>query len=156
MALALACEPAAECCSNLMGLFVIAVTPFAGGGPDYLQLIGSRRLSTEYGQWIDEVNGRAARPFRIDYQFDADGHPEQYYCNGDHWNFVRYGIPSVFVTTGAHADYHRVSDEVDKIDFEKLTRVTQFVADMALDVANRPARPRIDKPKPDPRARCVQ
>src|SRR6267378_1668929 len=47
-----------------------------GGGPAYLQLIGTRRLSTELGNLIETVNKARNQPFTFDYQFDATGHPE--------------------------------------------------------------------------------
>jgi hypothetical protein len=48
----------------------------------------------------------------------------------------------VFVTTGLHDDYHKVSDEPRKIDFAKLARVTRLMAEMGRAVANSPKRPR--------------
>jgi hypothetical protein len=126
------------------------------GGPDYLQLLGSRRLSTEYGNWVEEVNGRPEFRFRLDYQFDADGHPQNYYCRSDHWNFARYSIPTVFFSTGSHADYHMPTDEPQYIDYPHYAKVVQFVAAVAADVAGRTARPLVDKPKPDPRGPCKQ
>ncbi len=70
------------------------------GGPAYLQLIGTRRLSTELGDLIETVNKARRQPFAFDYQFDASGHPEQYYCRSDHYMYARYGIPIAFFTTG--------------------------------------------------------
>jgi hypothetical protein len=48
----------------------------------------------------------------------------------------------VFYTTGLHEDYHKVSDEVPKIDFDKLSRVSDLIMRSALAVAHRPDRPR--------------
>ena len=126
------------------------------GGPAYLQLIGTRRLSTELGNLIETVNKSRRQPFVFDYQFDASGHPEQYYCRSDHYMYARYGIPIAFFTTGSHRDYHQVTDEPQYIDYDKLTNVSQFVHDVALAVANLNHRVVVDKPKPDPRGNCVQ
>ena len=127
-----------------------------GGGPAYLQLIGTRRLSTELGDMIETVNKARRQPFKFDYQYDASGHPEQYYCRSDHYMYARYGIPIAFFTTGGHKDYHQVTDEPQYIDYDKLTSVAQFVHDVALSVANLNHRVVVDKPKPDPRGNCVQ
>jgi hypothetical protein len=127
-----------------------------GGGPGYLQLIGSRRLSTELGGLVEAVNRRRARPFTFDYQYDAAGHPQQFYCRSDHYMYARYGIPVVFMSTGGHVDYHMVTDESEYLDYDKLRDVTQFIHDVAVDIANRPARLVVDKPKPDPKGDCVQ
>ena len=127
-----------------------------GGGPGYLQLIGTRRLSTELGDMIETVNKARKQPFTFDYQFDATGHPEQYYCRSDHYMYARYGIPIAFFTTGNHRDYHQVTDEPEYIDYDKLAHVSQFVYDIATAVANLDHRVVVDKPKPDPHGNCVQ
>lgn len=126
------------------------------GGAGYLQLIGTRRLSTELGDLIETVNKGRRQPFTFDYQFDASGHPEQYYCRSDHYMYARYGIPIAFFTTGNHRDYHQVTDEPQYIDYDKLRNVSQFVYDLAVRVANLDHRVVVDKPKPNPRGNCVQ
>ena len=95
-------------------------------------------------------------PFHFDYQFDADGHPEQIYCRSDHYNYARYGIPIVFFTTGLHGDYHQVTDEPQYIDYAHMARVGQLVYDAGMTVANLDHRPVVDHPKPDPHGTCVQ
>ena len=127
-----------------------------GGGPRYVELIGPRRLSTQYAQLIEQVNAGEPVPFTIDYAFDADGHPENIYCRSDHANYARYGIPVAFFSTGQHSDYHQVSDEARYIDYDHYASVVRFVYDVARTVANRDARLIVDKPKPDPRAQCRQ
>jgi hypothetical protein len=126
------------------------------GGPNYLQLIGSRRLSTELGDLVETVNKSEKQPLGFDYQFDAAGHPEQYYYRSDHYMYARYGIPIVFFSTGNHEDYHQVTDEPQYIDYEHLARVDQLVFDIAKAVANLDHRVVVDKPKPDPRGQCRQ
>ncbi|HEX5632107.1 MAG TPA: M28 family peptidase, partial [Gemmatimonadales bacterium] len=126
------------------------------GGPGQLQLIGSRRLSTELGDLVETVNREAGHGFTFDYGLDADGHPANIYCRSDHYMYARYGIPVAFFTTGVHQDYHMVTDEVEYIDFPKMARISTFVADLALRLANNPAGPVVDKPKPDPKGQCKQ
>ncbi len=133
-----------------------AAADIAGGGPDYLQLLGSRRLSTEYGDWVEAVNARPEHRFRLDYQFDAEGHPQQYYCRSDHYNFARWSIPTVFFSSGSHVDYHMVTDEPQYIDYAHYERVARFVAAFATEVANKSARPVVDKARPDPYGACKQ
>jgi Zn-dependent M28 family amino/carboxypeptidase len=126
------------------------------GGPGYVQLIGSRRLSTALGDLVETVNRAQAAPFTFDYQYDANGHPQQYYCRSDHYAYARYGIPVVFFSTGGHRDYHQLTDEPQYLDYPKYARVTQLVHDVARRVADQAERPVVDGPKPDPRGRCVQ
>jgi hypothetical protein len=129
---------------------------FLGGGPNYLQLVGSRRLSTELGDIVEAVNGSELTPLRFDYAFDANGHPERIYCRSDHYNYARYGIPITFFTTGLHMDYHQLTDEPQYIDYEHMRKVAQLVHDVALSVGNLDHRVVVDHPKPDPRGACVQ
>jgi hypothetical protein len=128
----------------------------AGGGPGYVQLIGSRRLSTELGDLVETVAKTQPTPFRFDYQFDANGHPQQYYCRSDHYEYARYGIPVVFFSTGGHRDYHQLTDEPQYIDYQQLARVSTLIHDVAASVANLDHRVVVDKPRPDPKGACRQ
>jgi hypothetical protein len=126
------------------------------GSPTYLQLVGSRRLSTELGDLVEAVNKTEKMPFAFDYQFDANGHPENIYCRSDHYNYARWGIPVVFFTTGLHGDYHQVTDEPQYIDYPHMARIGQFVYDVTTKVANLDHRIVVDKEKPDPAGACRQ
>ena len=127
-----------------------------GGGPNYLQLIGARRISNELGNIIDKVNAARPQPFKFDMTYDANGHPERIYCRSDHWNYARYNIPITFFTTGQEPDYHTVADEPQYIDYDHMSRVAGFIRDVAVTVANLDHRPSIDHPVTDPNAACVQ
>ena len=127
-----------------------------GGGPHYVELIGSRRLSTELGDIVESVNKSGGHKFVFDYTFDAAGHPERIFCRSDHYEYARYGIPITFITTGGHSDYHQLTDEPEYINYPHLASVASFIADVAAHVANLDHRLVLDKPKPDPKARCVQ
>jgi hypothetical protein len=126
------------------------------GNPDYVQLVGSRRLSTQLGDLAEAVNKTEKRPLSFDYSMDANGHPQNIYCRSDHYEYARYGIPIIFFTTGGHADYHQVTDEPQYIDYDRMARVAGYVADLATRVGNLPQRPVVDKQKPDPHGQCVQ
>jgi len=125
-------------------------------GERYVQLLGSRRISSELGDVVDSLNTLPSNGFDFDYAYDAPGHPERIYCRSDHWNYARFGIPIVFMTDGPHVDYHQLTDEPQYIDYDQLARVARFTRDIALTVANRTRRLRIDQPLADPRGRCVQ
>jgi hypothetical protein len=126
------------------------------GGPGYLQLVGSRRLSTELGDLAETVNRSGSHGLRFDYGMDANGHPQNIYCRSDHYEYARWGIPIIFFTTGGHADYHQVTDEPQYIDYTHMAQVARYVADLATHVANLDHRPVVDHPKPDPHGSCVQ
>jgi hypothetical protein len=127
------------------------------GAENYLQLVGSRRLSTELGDVVEQVNTTEKAPFKFDYSMDANGHPQNIYCRSDHANYARYGIPVVFFTTGGHADYHQVTDEPQYIQYNHMARVDQLVHDIALKLGDLDHRVVVDKTRPDsPFARCQQ
>lgn len=134
-----------------------AAGDITGGGPGYLQLVGTRRLSTELGDLVEGVNKQQRAPFTFDYTFDANGHPENIYCRSDHASYARFGIPVAFFTTGLHLDYHQVTDEPQYIDYPHMAAVGQLVYDVALSVADAGHRMVVDKPKPSsPNAACKQ
>jgi hypothetical protein len=127
-----------------------------GGGPNYLGLVGSRRLSTQLGDLVEAVNRERRTPLVLDYSMDANGHPENIYCRSDHYMYARYGIPIVFFFTGLHEDYHQVTDEPQYIEYPHYTSITQYVNDLTLRLANLDQRPVVDQPRPDPTAACRQ
>ncbi|HEY7877192.1 MAG TPA: M28 family peptidase [Gemmatimonadaceae bacterium] len=126
------------------------------GSAGYLQLVGSRRLSTELGDLIEKVNTEGHHNLTLDYSIDANGHPSNIYCRSDHYEYARYGIPITFFTTGLHSDYHQVTDEPEYIDYVHMARVVNFVSDVAVHVADLDHRVVVDQPKPDPHGACRQ
>ncbi len=66
---------------------------------------------------------------------------QRFYFRSDHFNFARKGVPILFFFNGTHDDYHRPSDEVDKIDGEKASRIVRLLFYLGLEVANAEERP---------------
>ena len=126
------------------------------GGPDYLQLVGSRRLSTELGDIVERVNTGSKHNFTFDYAMDANGHPMNIYCRSDHYEYAKWGIPVTFFTTGGHSAYHQLTDEPQYIDYPHMLRVSKLVSDVALELGNMAKRPVVDQPKMNPRGVCKQ
>lgn len=125
--------------------------------PQYLEVVGAKRISKEFGDSVEAANARQPQPFKFDYAFDAPGHPLQYYCRADHYSYARYGIPALAMSRGEHLDYHQVTDEAQYIDYPDLTRVTKMVYTAALSIADMSHRPKLDVPKPaDPHGQCRQ
>ncbi len=126
------------------------------GGVGYLEVIGSRRLSTEFGDTLEAVNARQPQPFTFNYEFDQPGHPLQYYCRADHYSYARYGIPATALSRGEHLDYHQVTDEPAYIDYDALARVARLVRDVAIQIGNMDHRPLVNGAHGDPKAVCRQ
>jgi hypothetical protein len=92
-----------------------------------LYLVGSDRISTELDQIAQAANLASQKPLRLDYEFNDPADPEQLYTRSDHYSYAARGIPVIFFTTGLHPDYHANTDEVSKIEFDKLSRVGEFI-----------------------------
>lgn len=127
-----------------------------GGGPTYLEPVGSKRLSRGFGELLEAVNAGEPLPFVFDYTFDSPQNPLQYYCRADHYNYARYGIPSISLSRGEHLDYHQVTDEPQYIDYVSLARVANFVRDATVALSNRDVRFALDRQPGDPHAPCRQ
>ena len=125
-------------------------------GPRYLQVMGSHRLSDDLGNVVDSVNTARSVPYIIDYSFDAPRHIQNRYCRSDHYMYARTGIPIAYISRGYHPAYHQVTDEPQYISYTGLANVATFVRDIAVAVADRNDRVRVNKPKPDPLAPCQQ
>lgn len=114
--------------------------------PDLLYVVGPvaapNGQSKVLGTVVDSVNAAEPRPFGIDRSYDDPNHPEHLYERSDHFMYARKGVPIVFFTTGLHADYHKVSDEPAKIDYDKMSRIARLLLDVGTAVGNRDTRPR--------------
>ncbi len=53
----------------------------------------------------------------------------------DHASFYRKDIPVLFFHTGLHGDYHRPSDTADKINYEGLEQIAEYVYHIASSLA---------------------
>lgn len=56
--------------------------------------------------------------------------------SSDHYHFHKKGVPILNYATGYHADYHKVGDEVEKINFEKIKRVADLCFLVGYEIAN--------------------
>jgi Zn-dependent M28 family amino/carboxypeptidase len=70
--------------------------------------------------------------------------PNQFYRRSDHWNFGRFGVPFAFFFNGVHEDYHRPSDEVEKINFDLLAKTARSMYAATVMVANADSAPKVD------------
>jgi hypothetical protein len=116
-----------------------------GGGPDYVAVVGSKRLSDDLSNMVEASNKQQKKPLKLDYQFDDSVTWAGYaniYGRSDHFNYARKGIPIAFFFTGLHGDYHQLTDEPQYIDYPHYARITNYIRDLMLNVANGP-RPKV-------------
>jgi hypothetical protein len=99
-------------------------------------VVGSDRISTELHVINRAANASLTTPLALDYAFNDPTDGEQLYYRSDHYSYAAKGVPVIFFTTGLHPDYHANTDEVSKIEFEKMTRIVKLVYLTGLRLAN--------------------
>ena len=111
--------------------------------PNYVYLIGSDKLSTEL-HGISEMSNKKFGKMELDYTFNDPADPNRFYYRSDHYNFAKNNIPVIFYFNGVHEDYHKDTDEIDKINFDLMAKRTQLVFYTAWEIANRDSRLRVN------------
>ncbi len=81
----------------------------------------------------------------LDYTFNAISHPERFFYRSDQYSFAKHGIPVIFYTSGDHHDYHKSTDTIENLHFDRIQKVAQLVFYTAWEIANRENRIIIDK-----------
>lgn len=99
-------------------------------------VVGADRISTELHNINEEANGSLSQPLTLDYALNDPADPQSIYTRSDHYSYAAKGVPIAFYFTGLHADYHRPSDTVDKIIFDKVRRVAQLAYETGCTIAN--------------------
>ena len=105
----------------------------------YVYVIGADKLSSELNR-VSETANKQYTNLIFDYIYNDVNHPDRLYYRSDHWNFAKKNIPIIFYFDGIHEDYHKPSDEIDKIEFDLLTKRTQCIFYTAWEIANREQR----------------
>jgi len=112
---------------------------YEGTKKDYIYLVGSDKLSMELHELSESANKQYTN-LLLDYTYNDEKNPEMIYYRSDHYNFAKYGIPVIFYYSGEHADYHKATDTVEKIDFDKMLKRTRLILVTALELANKDQR----------------
>jgi len=81
---------------------------------------------------LNAINSEENRFIGLELRYDG----EQYFRRSDQYHFARKGIPVLFYNTGEHEDYHRVSDNPDKINEGKIAMIAKLVFRTAWRAAN--------------------
>ena len=58
------------------------------------------------------------------------------YFPSDHRTFYENGIPIVLFTTGVHKDYHSIYDTPDKLDYDQMAALVEYINSFAQTVAD--------------------
>ena len=88
-----------------------------------------------------EINNKACRKLKLIPDFSDKyrlGFSDQYF-------FYKKHIPVLFYHTGFHQDYHSIHDDIEKIDYTKIKRITQLAFLVGLEIANNNKKLEVDK-----------
>jgi Zn-dependent M28 family amino/carboxypeptidase len=75
----------------------------------------------------------------LDRKYNDPNDPNRFYFRSDHYNFAQKGVPIIFYFNGTHADYHRITDTPDKINYKLMAKRAQLVFHTAWEMANKDA-----------------
>jgi hypothetical protein len=101
-----------------------------------IYLVGSDRISTELDTIAQAANQSLRKPLKLDYELNDPSDPESVYTRSDHYSYAMKGIPIIFFTDALHPDYHANTDEVSKIEFDKMARIGDLIYATASRLAN--------------------
>ncbi len=128
--------PLAKTSVNLNIDMVGRIDPdYKGDSTNYVYVIGEDKLSSRLLKISDSINQKYMR-LELDRRFNDPKDPNRFYYRSDHYNFAKKGIPVIFYFNGVHADYHRPTDTVDKINFDLMEKRVKLVFYTAWAMAN--------------------
>jgi Zn-dependent M28 family amino/carboxypeptidase len=107
-----------------------------GDSTNYVYTIGEDKLSSDLMVISDSVNNACCK-LELDRKFNDPNDSNRFYYRSDHYNFASKGVPIIFYFNGTHADYHRPTDTVDKINFDLMAKRAKLVFYTAWAMANR-------------------
>ena len=116
---------------------------YDGDAANYVYVIGAELISDDIDRINADANERAGVGLELSKRFNSPDDPNQFFRRSDHWNFGKHGIPFVFYFSGTHEDYHQVSDEPQKIDYDQMARRARLAFAAAWELANRDQRPAV-------------
>ena len=99
-------------------------------------------IGQEYSSLEGVLQGITSAHPELGLNVILDPEPQRmFFFRSDQLPFIQAGIPAVFFTTDDHEDYHRPSDEPDKIDADKAARIARLGFYLAQAIASDPAAP---------------
>ncbi|HEY3394681.1 MAG TPA: M20/M25/M40 family metallo-hydrolase [Lacipirellulaceae bacterium] len=78
---------------------------------------------------LDPMDGGGGNPLWLDFTWEVID-------NSDHWPFLQKRIPAVLLHTGLHRDYHRPSDDVEKVNRDGMRDVARYLTAISIKAAN--------------------
>jgi len=131
--------------ANLNTDMIGRIDPDKVDTPNYIYLIGSDKLSQELHDVSEAVAAKYSSDLELDYTYNDENDPNRFYYRSDHYNFAKHNVPIIFYFNGVHADYHKITDTPDKIEYELMEKRTRLIFHTAWEIANRDGRITADK-----------
>ncbi|HUF04958.1 MAG TPA: M28 family peptidase [Aridibacter sp.] len=116
-------------------------------GENEIYVIGSEMMSSTLGAVTRGTNSGYLN-LSYNYKYDDPKDTNRFFFRSDHFHYAVNGIPVVFWFNGVHEDYHQPSDHPDKIDYQKLEKVTRTIFLTLWKIAELDDRPAVDKQLP--------
>jgi hypothetical protein len=108
---------------------------YEGDSMNYVYLIGEDKLSSDLQPITDKVNKNYN--MELDRRFNDPNDTNRFYYRSDHYNFAAKGVPVIFYFNGTHADYHKPTDTVEKINFDLMEKRVRIIFETAWEMATR-------------------
>ncbi len=89
--------------------------------PETPVYVAGTASSSGFSDLLDQANSRLAAPLEL-------LRDDEYVMRSDQASFLARRIPSLFLSTGEHPDYHESSDELEAISLERMTEATRLGA----------------------------
>jgi len=116
-------------------------------GESEVYVIGSQMMSTKLGEVTKSVNDSFLK-LNYNYKYDDPKDTNRFFFRSDHFNYAVNGIPIIFWFDGVHEDYHQASDHADKIDYQKMEKISRTILLTMWEIADLKERPAVDKQLP--------
>lgn len=116
-------------------------------GENEIYVIGSEMMSTTLGAITKGANSGFLN-LTYNYKYDDPKDPNRFFFRSDHFHYALKGIPIAFWFDGVHEDYHQPGDHADKIDYEKMEKVTRTIFLTMWELTDLKERPKVDKQLP--------
>ena len=93
--------------------------------------IGGVGTSPGFKALLDTINVK----YKFNVKYGNEG-----YGPSDHASFYAKDVPVLFISTGAHADYHTPADDFESVNWEGMQEVLEFTAEVARQLASQKER----------------
>ena len=105
---------------------------YQGDSTNYLYIIGEEKISSDLLPITEQVNKNVH--MELDRRFNDPADPNRFYYRSDHYNFAKKGVPIIFYFNGTHADYHKPTDRVEKINFDLMEKRLHLIFQTAWEM----------------------